>query len=56
MLARAWVTEPDVLLLDEPTNHLDLARIGQLEDWLNALPRDMPVVDLPAMTAPFSTR
>jgi len=33
-----------VLLLDEPTNHLDLARIGQLEGWLNALPHDMPVV------------
>jgi ATPase subunit of ABC transporter with duplicated ATPase domains len=44
MLARVWVREPDVLLLDEPTNHLDLARIGQLEAWLNALPRDMPVV------------
>lgn len=44
MLARVWVTEPDVLLLDEPTNHLDLARISQLEDWLNALPRDVPVV------------
>jgi ATPase subunit of ABC transporter with duplicated ATPase domains len=44
MLARALVTEADVLLLDEPTNHLDLARIGQLEHWLNALPREMPVV------------
>ncbi|MFI0844971.1 ABC-F family ATP-binding cassette domain-containing protein [Mesorhizobium sp. IMUNJ 23232] len=44
MLARVWVTEPDMLLLDEPTNHLDLARISQLEDWLNALPRDIPVV------------
>ncbi|HTV68052.1 MAG TPA: ABC-F family ATP-binding cassette domain-containing protein [Rhizobiaceae bacterium] len=44
MLARTWVTEPDMLLLDEPTNHLDLARIGQLEDWLNALPRDIAVV------------
>lgn len=44
MLARVWVTEPDVLLLDEPTNHLDLTRIAQLEDWLNALPRDVPVV------------
>ena len=22
MLAKAWITEPDVLLLDEPTNHL----------------------------------
>jgi ATPase subunit of ABC transporter with duplicated ATPase domains len=44
MLARVWVPEPDVLLLDEPTNHLDLARIRQVEDWLNALPRDMPVI------------
>ncbi len=44
MLARVWVTEPDMLLLDEPTNHLDLARIAQLENWLNALPRDVPVV------------
>jgi ATPase subunit of ABC transporter with duplicated ATPase domains len=44
MLARALVTEADVLLLDEPTNHLDLERIGQLEGWLNALPREMPVV------------
>jgi len=44
MLARVLVTEPDVLLLDEPTNHLDLAKIGRLETWLNALPREMPVV------------
>ena len=44
MLARVLVTEAEVLLLDEPTNHLDLARIGQLENWLNALPREMPVV------------
>jgi ATPase subunit of ABC transporter with duplicated ATPase domains len=44
MLARVLVTEPDVLLLDEPTNHLDLVRIGRLENWLNALPRDMPVI------------
>ncbi|GLS18994.1 ABC transporter [Labrys miyagiensis] len=44
MLARVWVREPDVLLLDEPTNHLDLAKIGQLEEWLNALPRDVPVI------------
>jgi ATPase subunit of ABC transporter with duplicated ATPase domains len=44
MLARVLVTEADMLLLDEPTNHLDLARIGQLENWLNALPREMPVV------------
>ncbi|MDK4711683.1 ABC-F family ATP-binding cassette domain-containing protein [Rhizobium sp. CNPSo 4039] len=44
MLARVWVTEPDVLFLDEPTNHLDLAKIALLEDWLNALPRDVPVI------------
>ncbi|CAN7214516.1 ABC-F family ATP-binding cassette domain-containing protein [Neorhizobium sp. LjRoot104] len=44
LIARASVTEPDVLLLDEPTNHLDLAKIALLEDWLNALPRDMPVI------------
>jgi ATPase subunit of ABC transporter with duplicated ATPase domains len=44
MLARVLVSEADVLLLDEPTNHLDLARIDQLEGWLNALPRDMPAV------------
>ncbi|MBY4628731.1 ABC-F family ATP-binding cassette domain-containing protein [Rhizobium croatiense] len=44
MLARAWVSEPDVLLLDEPTNHLDLEKIAQLEAWLNALPRDVPVI------------
>ncbi|CDX31366.1 ABC transporter-like protein [Mesorhizobium sp. SOD10] len=44
LIARVWVTDPDVLLLDEPTNHLDLARISQLEAWLNALPRDVPVI------------
>ena len=44
MLARVVVAEADVLLLDEPTNHLDLARICQFEAWLNALPREMPVV------------
>jgi ATPase subunit of ABC transporter with duplicated ATPase domains len=44
MLARVLMTEADVLLLDEPTNHLDLGRISQLENWLNALPREMPVV------------
>jgi len=44
MLARVWVTEPDVLMLDEPTNHLDLGKIARLESWLQALPRDMPVI------------
>ncbi len=44
LLAAAWITEPDILLLDEPTNHLDLHRIGLLQDWLGALPRDTPVV------------
>ena len=44
MLAAAWVSEPDMLLLDEPTNHLDLHRISLLQDWLGALPRELPVV------------
>jgi ATPase subunit of ABC transporter with duplicated ATPase domains len=44
LIARVWVTDPDVLLLDEPTNHLDLVKISQLEAWLNALPREVPVV------------
>jgi len=44
MLARGWVTEPDLLLLDEPTNHLDLARIGWLQRFLTALPRDMGLI------------
>jgi ATPase subunit of ABC transporter with duplicated ATPase domains len=34
LLARAWITEPDLLLLDEPTNHLDLDRLAVLEDWV----------------------
>lgn len=44
LLARAAVAEPDILLLDEPTNHLDLARIGLLQAWLKALPRDVAVI------------
>ncbi len=44
LIARVWVTDPDALLLDEPTNHLDLAKIARLESWLNALPRDVPVL------------
>lgn len=44
MLARVWVTEPDMLLMDEPTNHLDLARIGLLERWMGTLPRDLPML------------
>jgi ATPase subunit of ABC transporter with duplicated ATPase domains len=44
LLARAAVVEPDLLLLDEPTNHLDIGRIGALERFLAALPRDCAVV------------
>ena len=44
LLARTSVSEPDILLLDEPTNHLDLGKIARLEDWVNALPRDVPVI------------
>jgi ATPase subunit of ABC transporter with duplicated ATPase domains len=35
LIARVWVTDPDVLLLDEPTNHLDLQRLEVLENWVN---------------------
>jgi ATPase subunit of ABC transporter with duplicated ATPase domains len=44
LLARVWVTDPDLLILDEPTNHLDLGKIALMEDWLNGLPRDVPVI------------
>ena len=44
LLARAAIGEPEVLLLDEPTNHLDLSRIGLLQRWLGALPRDVAVI------------
>ena len=44
LLARAAITEPDLYLLDEPTNHLDLSRIGTLQRWLAALPRDTAVI------------
>jgi ATPase subunit of ABC transporter with duplicated ATPase domains len=35
LIARVWVTDPDVLLLDEPTNHLDVQRLAVLENWIN---------------------
>ena len=41
LLARVAILAPDVYLLDEPTNHLDLSRIGRLQRWLAALPRDV---------------
>lgn len=44
LLARVWVTDPDVLLLDEPTNHLDLEKIGLLENWLQTGLGPVPVV------------
>ncbi|NJS39308.1 MAG: ABC-F family ATP-binding cassette domain-containing protein [Rhodobacteraceae bacterium] len=44
LLARAAVIEPDLLLLDEPTNHLDIGRVGALERFLAALPRDCAVI------------
>ena len=42
LLARTWVSEPDVLLIDEPTNHLDLERIGLLQRWLETVARGTP--------------
>ena len=44
LLARVWVTEPDLLLMDEPTNHLDLARIGLLQRWLRSTARAVPLI------------
>ena len=44
LLARVAILAPDVYLLDEPTNHLDLSRIGRLQRWLAALPRDTAVI------------
>ncbi len=44
LLARVAILAPDVYLLDEPTNHLDLSRIGKLQRWLAALPRDAAVI------------
>lgn len=44
LLARAWVSEPDVLLLDEPTNHLDLNRIGVLQTWIATVARSTPMI------------
>ncbi len=44
MLARVWVTDPDLILMDEPTNHLDLARIGILQRWIARLPRSVALV------------
>ena len=44
LLARAWVSDPDVLLLDEPTNHLDLERIGILQDWITTIARAVPLM------------
>jgi len=44
MLARVWLTEPDVLLLDEPTNHLDLAKIVQLENWIKQNSGQVPML------------
>ena len=44
MLARVAVRAPDLILMDEPTNHLDLARIGQLQRWIQGLPRGVAVI------------
>ncbi len=44
LLARAGLNEPDVLLMDEPTNHLDLERIGIVERWIAALPKETALV------------
>jgi ATPase subunit of ABC transporter with duplicated ATPase domains len=44
LIARAWITEPDILLLDEPTNHLDLEKLFRLEAWINNAGYTAPIV------------
>src|SRR5688500_16428820 len=44
LIARAWITQPDMLLLDEPTNHLDLEKLFKLEAWINAAGYTAPIV------------
>src|SRR5919107_1081501 len=44
LIARAWITQPDMLLLDEPTNHLDLEKLFRLESWINNAAYTAPVV------------
>ena len=34
LLARAFVSRPDLLLLDEPTNHLDITAVERMEEFL----------------------
>ena len=34
LLARAFVSQPDLLLLDEPTNHLDIDAVEWMEEFL----------------------
>jgi len=44
LIARAWITEPDILLLDEPTNHLDLEKLFKLESWIKTAGYTAPIV------------
>ena len=44
MLARVWVCEHVALLLEAPTHHHDIRVRSQLEEWLNALQRNVPVL------------
>lgn len=44
LLARVWVTDPNILLMDEPTNHLDLEKILVLEDWFATWVGSVPVI------------
>jgi ATPase subunit of ABC transporter with duplicated ATPase domains len=38
------VQQPDILLLDEPTNHLDLAKLYQVERWLETAAAGVPMI------------
>lgn len=44
LIARVWMTDPDLLLLDEPTNHLDLQRLAVLENWITQMTGNVAMV------------
>ena len=44
LLARCWLSVPDLLVLDEPTNHVDLEGCEQLAQILSACPCTVIVI------------
>jgi len=44
LIARSWISDPDIFLLDEPTNHLDAEKIDVLEGWIKNNAGQVPMV------------